>query len=291
MKVLVLGSNGQLGLCLQDKFTADNLDVVFSSKKEIDVSEFIETKNKIQNISPDIIINASAYTKVDEAEDNYEDSRLINNLAVKNIAEIAKILDCWLIHISTDYVFDGEKQIAYLENDVPNPLSVYGKTKLDGENAIVDSNCKYIIIRTSWIFSEYGKNFFKTILNLAISRQELSIIQDQIGTPTYAQDLARAILAILPFLSNSRESGIYNFSGDEPDSWYGFAEHILIEAKNSGLIERVPVLKGIKSSEYSSRAHRPKNSVLDSSKIKNDFRVEASNWRKGIISAMESLNV
>ena len=172
MKILLLGSKGQLGRCLNDQLKNSDHEVIYTSRKQIDIVDFEETKSKILEISPDIIINATAYTAVDKAEEDQETANLVNHLAVKNIAEICSQQSYWLIHVSTDYVFDGKANIPYKEDDKTNPKSVYRETKLKGELAIKASNCKYIIIRTSWVYSEYGNNFLKTMLNLGSERHE-----------------------------------------------------------------------------------------------------------------------
>ena len=201
MKILVLGCKGQLGRCLNDQLINTDHEVIYTSREQIDIADFEVTKSKILEISPDLIINATAYTAVDKAEEDQKTANLINHLAVKNIADICNQLECWLIHVSTDYVFDGNSKVPYKEDDETNPQGAYGETKLKGELAIQASGCKHIIIRTAWVFSEYGNNFLKTMLRLGAERDELSIVGDQIGCPTYAQDIARSIIATLPYLS------------------------------------------------------------------------------------------
>ena len=223
MKILVLGCSGQLGRCLNDQLGNSGYDVVFTSREQINIANFDKTKNKILNISPNIVINASAYTAVDRAEEEQEMAELLNHYAVANIAKICNLLNIWLIHISTDYVFDGYSKYPYKENDQTNPQSVYGNTKLKGELAIQSSGCKHIIIRTAWVFSGYGTNFLKTMLRLGAQRNELSIVSDQIGCPTYAQDIAKSIVKIIPQLESHKDNGLYHYCGDKPCSWYEFA--------------------------------------------------------------------
>ena len=226
MKILVLGCKGQLGRCLNDQLKSTDHQVIYSSRDQIDISDFKVTKSKILEHSPDLIINATAYTAVDRAEEDQETANLINHIAVKNIADICNQQDCWLIHVSTDYVFDGNSKIPYKEDDQTNPQGTYGETKLKGELAIQISGCKHIIIRTAWIFSEYRNNFLKTMLRLGAERNELSIVGDQIGCPTYAQDIARSIVEIVPQLNSRKDNGIYHYCGDQPCSWYDFANAI-----------------------------------------------------------------
>lgn len=281
MNVLVLGCNGQLGRCLSDQLKSKDCEVFYVSRDQLDITEFERTKKKIVETSPDIIINAAAYTAVDKAEVDQTSANLINHLAVKNIAEICNQLECWLIHVSTDYVFDGSAKTAYKENDQTNPQSVYGETKLNGELKIKASGCKYIIIRTSWVFSEYGNNFLKTMLRLGAERDDVSVVGDQIGCPTYAQDLARSIVEMLPKLNSRRHNGIYHYCGDQPCSWYDFATTIFDQATINN-IKTPNLVKLISTSDFPTPALRPAFSVLDCSKIENDFGVCISNWRDGI---------
>ena len=196
MKILVLGCKGQLGRCLNDQLVNTDHEVIYTSREQIDISDFEVTKSKILEFSPNLIINATAYTAVDKAEEDQKTANLINHLAVKNIADICNQLECWLIHVSTDYVFDGNSNVPYKEDDQTNPQGAYGETKLKGELAIQASGCKHLIIRTAWVFSEYGNNFLKTMLRLGAERDELSST-DQVGCPTYAQDIAKSIIATL----------------------------------------------------------------------------------------------
>ena len=289
MKILVLGSKGQLGQCLNDQLAITEHDVVYTSRGQIDISEFEVTKTQILEISPDIIINASAYTAVDKAEEEHQAADCINHLAVANIASICNQLDCWLIHISTDYVFDGNSEVPYKEDFPTNPQGVYGESKLNGEVAIEASGCKYLIIRTAWVYSEYGNNFLKTILRSGANHDELSIVGDQIGCPTYAQDIAKSIVSILSFLDlKESSSGIYHYCGDEPCSWYEFAVAILQEAEVHGL--KTPShIKSIMTDDYPTPAVRPAYSVLNLDKIESCFNVTRSNWRDGIKIVIDRL--
>jgi len=289
MKILVLGSKGQLGRCLQDQLENSGHEVIYTSREQIDIADFQATKSKILEISPELIINASAYTAVDKAEEDRKTANLINHLAVKNIADICNQLGCWLIHVSTDYVFDGNAKIPYKEDDETSPQGVYGETKLKGELAIQSSECRHIIIRTAWVFSEYGNNFLKTMLRLGAERDELSVVGDQVGCPTYAQDIAKSIIAILPHLYLEKDiQGIYHFCGDKPCSWNDFAQIIFSEAKFLG--NRIPdSVKSINTIDYPTPAARPAYSVLDCSKIKSYFRINDSDWMFGVKTALEKL--
>ena len=289
MKILVLGSKGQLGQCLNDQLAITEHDVVYTSRGQIDIAEFEVTKAQILEISPDIVINATAYTAVDKAEEERQAADRINHLAVANISSICNQLDCWLIHVSTDYVFDGNSEVPYKEDNPTNPQGVYGESKLKGEAAIEASGCKYLIIHTAWVYSEYGNNFLKTMLRLGAGRDELSIVGDQIGCPTYAQDIAKSIVCILSFLDlKDSSSGIYHYCGDEPCSWYDFARAIFLEAEVQGL-KTPSYVKSITTADYPTPAIRPAYSVLDCSKIESCFEVTRSNWRDGIKIVIDRL--
>jgi dTDP-4-dehydrorhamnose reductase len=235
------------------------------------------------------VINASAYTAVDKAEDDQDEAEKINHIAVDNIASICSEIGCWLIHISTDYVFDGAASHPYSEDAETNPQGVYGVSKLKGELAIQSSGCKYLIIRTAWVYSEYGNNFLKTMLRLGADRDELSIVGDQIGCPTYAQDIAKSIVSILSCLDlKGTLSGIYHYCGDESCSWYDFARAIFAVAEIHG--SKPPSnIKSITTLEYPTPAIRPAYSVLDCTKIENVFGVTRSNWRDGIKIVIDRL--
>jgi dTDP-4-dehydrorhamnose reductase len=289
MKILLLGSKGQLGRCLSDQLSDTDYDVIYTSRSEIDMADLAQTKIKITDLRPNIVINASAYTEVDKAEDDKQAADKINHLAVANIASICSDIGCWLIHISTDYVFDGAASYPYDENAKTNPQGVYGDSKLKGELAIQSSGCKYLIVRTAWVYSEYGNNFLKTMLRLGDDRDELSIVGDQIGCPTYAQDIAKAIVSILSGLDlKGPLSGIYHYCGDEFCSWYDFARAIFSEAERRGL-KSPRNIKSIATVEYTTPAVRPAYSVLDCTKIEGMFDVTRSNWRDGIKVVIDKL--
>ena len=288
MKILVLGCKGQLGRCLNDQLINTDHEVIYTSREQIDITDFEQTKNQILKISPNLIINATAYTAVDKAEEDQKNANLINHLAVKNIADICNQLECWLIHVSTDYVFDGNTKIPYKEDDQTNPQGAYGETKLNGELAIQSSGCKYVIIRTAWVFSEYGNNFLKTMLRLGAERDELSIVGDQIGCPTYAQDIARSIVEIVPQLNSREYNDIYHYCGDQPCSWYDFANAIFDQAMSNNL--KIPsIVNSIETSAYPTPAKRPAFSVLDCSKMANECGVLSSNWQEGIRQVIRKL--
>ena len=290
MRVLVLGSKGQLGLCLYDQLIKTDYKVVYASRGDIDIGDLLALNEMISSIKPDVVINASAYTAVDKAEDNQQVADLINHLAVARIADVCKGLNSWFIHVSTDYVFDGTASKPYIEDDKTNPQGIYGESKLKGEIAIKRSDCKHIIIRTAWVFSEYGNNFFKTMLRLGADCEELNIVGDQVGCPTYAQDLAKAIVSMIPTLDFKRTaSGVFHFCGDQPCSWYEFAKGIFSEAGALGL-NTPKQINSIETTDYPTPAVRPAYSVLDCSKVGSDFGIVTSNWRNGIRQALYKLH-
>lgn len=287
MKILVLGSKGQLGQCLYDQLSHTDHEVLYTSRVQIDITDFEATKNKFLDVAPDLVINATAYTAVDKAEEEHQAADLINHLAVANIASICNQLACWLIHVSTDYVFDGNSELPYTENDQTNPEGVYGDTKLKGEIAIQASGCRYIIIRTAWVFSEYGNNFLKTMLRLGAERSELRIVRDQVGCPTYAQDIARAIMIILDSLKSKEVSScLYHFSGNFCCSWAEFSQAIFDVALELEVIASKPNIVAITTKEFPTPAKRPARSELSSNKIRSTFGIEPSDCMLGIRSSL-----
>ena len=289
MKILILGSKGQLGLCLQDQLVATELNVVLSSRLDNDVADFSATTKYILGINPDVVINASAYTAVDAAEKDLQSAERINHLAVENIAKICLKIDCWLLHISTDYVFDGLASTPYDENHECNPQTVYGQTKLRGELAIKRVGCKHMIIRTAWIFSEYGNNFLTTMLKVGVQKKEIDIVADQVGCPTYAQDLAISIYKILPLIESDQiNDGIYNYCGDSPCSWHEFAQLIFLEAEKLGMSGPLRI-RPVLASDYITQAVRPAYSVLNCQKIQQLPTITASDWKSAVLKALKKL--
>lgn len=289
MKILVLGSNGQLGRCLADQFSGSDYETIFTSRADLDIADLSGAKDKITKLRPDLIINASAYTAVDKAEKDRDVAYLINHVAVANIAQICAELGCGLIHMSTDYVFDGATTQPYKETDATNPQGVYGDSKLQGELAIQASGCQHLIIRTAWVFSEYGNNFLKTMLRLGRERNQLSIVGDHIGCPTYAQDIAKTIVALVaPMKEQGFCSGIFHYCGDKACSWYEFAQAIFAAAAQGGLTvpERV---NAISSKEYPTLAARPAYSVLDCASLAKTFELAPSDWQRAIPMVISAL--
>jgi dTDP-4-dehydrorhamnose reductase len=290
MKILVLGSKGQLGRCLYDQLSHTDHEVFYTSRAQIDIADFEATKNKFLDVAPDLAINATAYTAVDKAEEEHQAADRINHLAVANIASICDQIDCWLIHVSTDYVFDGNSELPYTENDQTNPQGVYGDTKLKGEMAVQSSGCRHIIIRTAWVFSEYGNNFLKTMLRLGAESNELRIVGDQVGCPTYAQDIAKAIVMILESLKSKEVSScLYHFSGNFCCSWAEFAHAIFDEALELKVITSKPNVVTITTKEFPTLAKRPAQSQLNSNKITINFGIDSSDCMAGIRSSLAAI--
>lgn len=275
MKVLLTGANGQLGRCFQDRLPAD-WQVWATDAAELDITDEAKVRAAVAEFQPDAIVNAAAYTAVDKAESEPELAERINAVGPANLATVAAQHQIRLVHVSTDYVFDGTASTPYTEESPTNPLSVYGKTKLAGELAVSSAAPDAIIVRTAWVFSEYGNNFVKTMLRLGKERDALSIVGDQRGCPTYAGDLAQAIIALL---QQNAAGGIYHYSGDKEVSWYEFAQAIFAVAVDKGLLSKAPVLTPITTEQYPTPAHRPAYSVLMCSKIKKN-NIKPSEWKK-----------
>jgi dTDP-4-dehydrorhamnose reductase len=275
MVILVTGANGQLGQAIQ--FVASDYEdcqFIFASSQDLDITNQTNVNQFFEHNKIDFCINAAAYTAVDKAESDVEKATLVNVDGPKNLAIACKKHQVKLIHISTDFVFDGSAEKPYLETDTTNPLGVYGQTKLDGENAIIENFSDYFIVRTSWVYSQFGNNFMKTMLRLASERDSLNIVSDQIGSPTNAVDLAKATLSIIK--SNSSAYGIYNFSNEGTASWFDFAKEIF--NVNDVCIDVNP----IPTEAFPTPAKRPKYSVLDKTKIKETFNIEIKSWQQAL---------
>ena len=278
VNILVTGANGQPGSEIRE--IAPNYrgyNFLFTDVEDLDITNHKSVKEFIESNKINVIINCAAYTAVDKAESEPEIADKINHLAVKNFAKLSKDNSIRLIHISTDYVFDGNSDKPYTETDKPNPQTVYGKTKLNGELAIQQINpANSIIIRTSWVYSKYGNNFVKTMLRLAETREEISVVSDQIGSPTCAADLAEAILTILPKIKNETVE-VFHYSNEGICSWFDFAK---------GIFELYTInkkLKPIKSIDYPTSAKRPVYSVLSKRKIMQWYNIEIPSWTDSII--------
>lgn len=282
-KILVTGANGQLGKCLKKASEQyPNLHIDFLSREEFDIERFSDVRSFLNTHSYDYCINTAAYTNVEKAESESEKAFEINAEAVKNLALRCQENEITLLHISTDYVFDGEKQSPYLESDKPNPINVYGVSKLKGEAYIQEFCEQYYIFRTSWLYSQFGHNFLNTILRYAEEGKSLTITTEQTGTPTNANDLAEFLLQVITH--DKKEYGVYHYSNTGETTWYGFAKAIL---ELSGKIKEVSLAK---TDHYSTFAKRPKYSVLNSTKAHKNLNSRLIAWRESLQSVLERDN-
>lgn len=279
MRTLLTGSKGQLARCFRDRLP-ENWELIATDSTSLDITDTEAVRNMVQNFQPDAIVNAAAFTAVDKAEAHVGTAFAVNATAVHNLASAARACQARFIHISTDYVFDGTNKTPYKEQDYTNPQSVYGRTKVSGELLALAANPDSVIIRTSWLFSEYGNNFVKTMIRLAGERDNLSIVHDQTGSPTYAGDLAQAIIALLQQPVAPR--GIYHYGGNKSVTWYEFAQAIFQAAQQQAPNFRVPQLNAITIDQYPLPAPRPAYSIMDCQKIENECGIKASDWQKAL---------
>lgn len=283
-KILVTGSNGQLGSELRVLSEAYDAYFVFTDIQDLDITDKVAVQDFLVRQEITVIFNCAAYTAVDKAEEDFVTADKVNHVAVRYLAESAKLLGIKMIHVSTDYVFDGQSFLPYQEGDKTDPKSVYGMTKRAAEDAMVGLQIpNSVILRTSWVYSTFGNNFVKTMRRLGAEKDQINVISDQIGSPTYARDLAQCMLEILPKISNL-ETEIYHFSNEGVSSWYDFAVAIM---EISGLTCTV---NPIPSSQYPTPAQRPFYSVLNKSKIKSHFGVEIPHWRNSLKNCISKLN-
>ncbi len=289
MNILILGSNGQVGWELQRSLAPlGTIDVL--NRNSVNLENLDDLRAAIRNHSPDVIVNAAAYTAVDKAESEPDLAKRINSDAVALLAEESKRIGAWLMHYSTDYVFDGKKTSPYVETDMPEPINVYGSSKLLGEEAIRDIGCRHLIFRTSWVYSSRGHNFTKSILRLANNRDELSIVMDQVGAPTHAELIAdvtaHALHQCLFSRCEDRDgfAGIYHLVAAGETNWFDFAQFIIFLAESRGMKFRLRSsnIKPIHSEEYSAPAARPKNSRLGAYKLEQTFGLQMPDWRNQV---------
>ena len=277
MNILVTGAKGQLGCEMQRLGAVSPNNYFFTDVAELDITDEAAVMNAVKAASIDAIINCAAYTNVDKAESDEATAELINATAVGNLARAMKEVGGTLFHVSTDYVFGHEGNTPRTEDMPLNPLGVYGRTKQHGEQAILDSGCKALIFRTAWLYSEFGNNFLKTMMRLTSEREQLNVVFDQVGTPTYAGDLALAIFSIIEAGVYEGNEGIYHFSNEGVCSWYDFAVEIAAEAGNASCR-----INPCHSSEFPSPVTRPSYSVLDKTKIKKTFDIDIPHWRESM---------
>jgi len=287
MKILVTGAQGQLGRDLMPRLKNAGYTVCGHDVGDLDITDTAKTVEAVAVVKPSVIINCAAYTQVDKAETEREAAYAVNMQGAANIAQAAAKVRARLIHISTDFVFDGLKSTPYAEGDATGPISVYGASKLAGEEAVASSLSEHIIVRTAWLYGSQGNNFVKTILRLAAERESLSIVCDQIGTPTWTADLCDAlVVAVAALESGKTPYGIYHYTNEGVASWYDFAVEIVEEAQRAGLAIKCTSLEPIPTSGYPTPAARPAYSVLDKAKFKNTFGVTIPHWKASLKKMM-----
>ena len=283
-KILVTGANGQLGSEMRRLGAVSPNEYIFTDVAELDITDKAAVMAFTEQNNVNIIVNCAAYTNVDKAEDDEATAELINSTAVRNLAEAMKSVDGTLFHVSTDYVFGSEGNTPRTEDMPTNPLGVYGQTKLRGEQAIAEVGAKAIIIRTAWLYSEFGNNFLKTMLRLTAEKESLNVVFDQVGSPTYAGDLALAIFSIIEGEVYEGNEGVYHFSNEGVCSWYDFATEIAAAAGHDNC-----KVQPCHSNEFPSKVTRPPFSVLDKTKIKTTFGIEIPHWRDSMLYCMQRL--
>lgn len=295
MKILLLGKNGQVGWELQRSLVplGELIALDRAGKDGLcgDLTDLEGLRRTVSIVKPNIIINAAAYTAVDNAENDKVSTNIVNAQAPRVLAEEALKAGAWLVHYSTDYVFDGSGNNAWEERDEPNPLSEYGRSKLEGERAIENSGCKYLIFRTSWVFGSKGKNFAKTMLHLATERQTLSVINDQVGAPTSAALLADCTAhALLKAIRNPELAGLYHLAASGQTTWYEYANLVIEHARNIGKELLVTEIKPIGTLDYPTPAKRPYNSRLSTAKFRDSFDLVLPKWQQGVIRMLDEIN-
>ncbi|GDY24136.1 NAD(P)-dependent oxidoreductase [Agarivorans sp. Toyoura001] len=291
MKILLTGANGQLGSCLQDLAeTNPQFTVIATDFQDLDITNEQAVIDFVASTQPDVIVNAAAHTAVDKAQTEVELATAINAKGPEYLAKAAKQVGIPIIHVSTDYVFDGTATTPYLPTHPAKPLGIYGETKWQGEEAVRNTLAEHIIIRTAWVFSEYGNNFVKTMLRLGGEREELGVIADQYGCPNYAGDLAAAILHCCAQIKGGNTAwGSYHHCGDLPTSWHGFTRAILAEGLAQGKLTNAATLNAIKTEDYPLPAPRPAYSVMDCSSMFDAWGVGASDWRSALSRVVATL--
>ncbi|MDA7562990.1 dTDP-4-dehydrorhamnose reductase [Gammaproteobacteria bacterium] len=288
MNFLITGANGQLGKSFINFFNTHSVKFTALDKNELDIANTHKVEEVLKKIHFDVLINTAAYTNVDLAEKESKLAHEVNHIGPCNLAEYCKQSDRLLVHFSTDYVFDGQSDISYKPHDTKSPINVYGESKLLGELGIAKSGCKYLIFRTAWVFSEHSNNFLKTILDLANKKDELDIICDQVGSPTYAPHIVECVFHILKHKKNPKKS-IYHIAGYPEVSWYEFAKEILKYANEVNLIAIIPKLNSVSATSYQQIAARPNYSILNSTDLQHEFGIKKNLWKEGIRSAIHSI--
>lgn len=295
IKVLVTGAAGQLGQAfagLVAEAREKSVDLILLDRHQLDITSEQSIACALSEYQPAAVVNGAAYTAVDKAEQDIEAASLLNAKAPELLAKACKEQGIWLLQVSTDYVFDGAKTGAYVETDLVSPAGVYGQSKLEGEQAVLAANADNLVLRTSWVFSEYGNNFLKTMLRLAAERDQLGIVHDQRGGPTYAPHIARTLLQLIDLRLVQKKAlagGIYHYSGQPEVSWYEFAAEIFRQAHEAGILVKVPEVNPIRTSDFPTLAKRPANSALSVKKLSKllgaDLKVD---WKAGIAETLSA---
>lgn len=284
VRIILMGASGQLGTDCLHALERKPYELLALTRQELDFANENKIFEVIEDFNPDIVINACAYTAVDKAEEDITLANQINHLSVAALARACVTVKAFLIHISTDYVFDGQASLPYNERDEVNPLSIYGQTKLAGEESIREVMSEYVILRTSWVFGLHGNNFVKTMLRLAKGHDQLSVVSDQVGRPTYVMHIVEVILAIIERRDhNAIPSGVYHCCSQGEVSWCGFAREIFALAHREGVLESIPKVTAIPSSAYPTPAPRPMYSVLDTNKLESYLGQSMPSWNVGLL--------
>ena len=284
MNILVTGANGQLGREMQRLSAVSPNNYTFTDVAELNVTDAGAVRQAVAQTRAEVIVNCAAYTNVERAEEDEEAADRLNRGAAENLARAAEANGATLIHVSTDYVFDGTAHLPYTEDAPTAPLGVYGRTKLAGERAVAESGCKYLTFRTAWLYSEYGNNFLKTMLRLTAEKERLNVVFDQAGTPTYAGDLAMTIFSIVEGGYFAGNEGLYHFSNEGVASWYDFAAEIAAAAGHDKCR-----IRPCRTAEFPTKAARPAYAVLDKSKIKETFGLEIPHWRESMLYCLKNM--
>ncbi|WP_158769960.1 dTDP-4-dehydrorhamnose reductase [Paraglaciecola sp. L1A13] len=286
MKVLITGKNGQLGWELVNRAPANDVEVYAFDSGELDITDSLSVHDKFSMVQPDVVINTAAYTAVDKAESDNEGAFLVNERGAINLAQACKKFNARLLHVSTDFVFDGTKHSPYLTTDTPNPLGVYGASKLAGERGIQNVLPEAVIVRTAWVYSSHGNNFVKTMLRLMQEKPQLGVVFDQIGTPTYAAGLADWLWRVS---DNNHVKGLYHWTDAGVASWYDFAVAIQELALEKGILKNEIPVRPIYAEQYPTPAKRPAFSVIDKTSAEKDSGLQTIHWRKQLSVMLDKL--
>ncbi|GAB1393603.1 dTDP-4-dehydrorhamnose reductase [Rhodocyclaceae bacterium] len=282
-RILLTGIHGQVGWELQRTLQPLG-EVIALDRSQLDLARPEQIRSVVRSINPAIIVNPAAYTAVDKAESEPELAQAINGIALGILAEEAKHLDALLVHYSTDYVFDGEKTLPYVESDAPHPIGSYGRTKLAGEQAITASGCRHLIFRTCWVYGRHGHNFMRTMLRLAAERDELCVVDDQHGAPTWSRMIAET--TALALARHTGQAGIYHLAAAGECTWHGFAEAIINEANTLGILTKCPPVRRITSADFPTPTRRPTSSRLDCARLAKDFGLQLPDWQAQLKSCL-----